>query len=79
MASLVVLVSFFILLALLGTIAKGKKNVGRRIFLGCMLLSMVASGIAMAAVRRNLGEVLFAMIMVIVIGMFLNSFLDILV
>jgi hypothetical protein len=79
MASLVVLASFVTLLALLGTIAKGKKNVGRRIFLGCMLLSMVASGVAMAAVRRNLGEVLFAMIMIVVIGMFLNSYLDLLI
>jgi len=79
MASLVVLASLVILLALLGTVAKHQKDVGRRIFLGCMLLAMVASGIAMAAVRRNLGEVLFAMIMVIVVGMFLNSFLDLLI
>jgi hypothetical protein len=79
MASLVVLASFVILLAVLGTVAKGKKDVGRRIFLGCILLAMAASGTAMVAVRRNLGEVLFTMIMVVVIGMFLNSFLDILV
>ena len=56
----------------------GRKTFIRKVFVWGVLLIMANGGVAMFAVRRNLGEVLFAMTLIIVLGIFLNPFLDVL-
>ena len=77
-SSITVLVTVISLFVLLKKVPKGRKDVGKKIFLGGILIVIVASGTGMVAVRRNMGEVLFTVTMVIALGIFLNSFLDIL-
>jgi hypothetical protein len=55
----------------------GHKNFSRLIFMLGILIMMAASGASMFAVRRNLGEVFFAMTLIIALGIFLGSYLDI--
>jgi hypothetical protein len=57
---------------------QGRKTFVRKVFVWGFLIIMANGGIAMFAVRRNLGEVLFAMTLIIVLGIFLNPFLDVL-
>jgi hypothetical protein len=77
-AAAVVFVTTIVTIVLFRTKGVGHKNFSRLIFMLGILIIMAASGTAMFAVKRNLGEVFFAMILIIALGIFLNSFLDIL-
>jgi phosphatidylglycerophosphate synthase len=51
----------------------GNKKLVRSLFLGAILLLMLIVGLGMIMVRRNLGEVLFSMTLVLVLGIFVGG------
>jgi hypothetical protein len=59
------------------TAGKGSAAVSKRILLCGMLITVASSAAAMFAVQRNVGEVVLTMTMLLVLGIFLSSFQDI--
>jgi hypothetical protein len=57
---------------------QGRKTFVRKIFVWGVLIMDFNVGVVMVALRRNLGEVLFSITLVLVFGIFLNSYLDVL-
>jgi hypothetical protein len=57
---------------------QGRKIFVRKVFVWGILIMDFNVGVVMVAVRRNLGEVLFSITLVLVFGIFLNSYLDVL-
>jgi hypothetical protein len=59
------------------TAGKGHAAVSKRILLCGMLIIVASSAAAMFAIQKNVGEVLLTMTMLLVLGIFLNSFQDV--
>jgi hypothetical protein len=59
------------------TAGRGHAAVSKRILLCGVLIIVASSAAAMFAIQRNFGEVLLTMTMVLVLGIFLSSFQDI--
>jgi hypothetical protein len=71
--------SIITMLALFQTMSKGDENEGKKILLICLFTDLIAAILGTIAVRRNFAEVVLVITTVLVIGILLNAFIDILV
>jgi hypothetical protein len=77
-SSFVIITTAVTTITLLRIHGKGRKTFTRTLFMFGILIIMGFSGLSMFAVRRNFGEVVFTMCLVMIMGIFLGSYLDIL-
>lgn len=77
-SSFIIITTAITTITLLRTHGKGRKTFTRTLFMFGILIIMGSSGLSMFAVRRNFGEVVFTMCLVMIMGIFLGSYLDIL-
>jgi hypothetical protein len=77
LASFLFISTIVVMITVFRTAGRGRKDISRRILLCGILIITASSAAAMFAIQKNLSNVLLTMTMLLVLGIFLNYFQDV--